>query len=1418
MKKLVFFILSQLLLVSIYSQDPQNHFNRITEPHGLADYSIDCILQDRAGLIWFGGYHGLYQYNGYNIRFFKDLPGCEETISFRRVFSICEDSLGLLWIISEAGITVFDPEKERSKQIYMFVQDSSFSLLTDLMDIICDHRGIIWASIPAGLVKISIIASFKKTVSKDIVFKYKIDQIFQTDKIHLSSNISAPENRVSCVYEDDRRNIWVGCVKGLYVLRNTDHHFTRVDNKQARVSDPGLSDISDILQVDDDSYWIASADGLYLLSNVKQALGKHVPETELLKFAKKNIRDGQFGYTLFVDRKRNFIVGTNKELFHIKKDQNTGDYKFESQYSNFWEPGEKKTDKLIKSIFEDRSGQIWIGHIYFGIITFRLEQKFTSFNDLVSKDFLSSDINPIFIDVLKNKWVGSWGGGLYKIQSKDNGIKHYDFGLPWDNINCMTETSPGYFWIGSCGGILEFNMLTGKHRDPLPEGRTADILRKSAIREILKDGDQIYIASMCGLFVYSISGRKLYHHVFNKNDSAWDFFNAAESLLKMRNGEIWTTTALQGINKIKFNPETGALSLIPVVSIKSLKEKDIDLTYYGRIHEDSKGKLWIVCKSGLHSFDLKTGAITTHRLSEKSEFPEAWSVIEDDNRNLWIGTHIGLCRFNMETGKVRIFGKDDGIPIVSHGTNSVFKDKGGRLYFGGVGGFYSFHPESLKTNNYIPSVIITDFKLFNKSVRVDTTKNAVLTKNISYTRSIKLKHNQNDFSFEFAALDYSQPLRNKYSYRLVGFQNEWIETDATNRVANYTNLDPGSYTFRVKGSNNDDIWNEAGTSVAIIIHKPWWYTSVALLVYIAVLLGAIGGFIRWRLWRIEKEKMVLEYQVEERTKQIEEQKEEILSQRDMLEHQNQQIIELDEIKNRFFTNISHEFRTPLSLIQSPVEEMLNDPRRNEKERRKLNMVQRHARRLLNLVNQLLDISKIDGSNMKLELVEADVMKHLSAIAGSFSSLAETKSIGYHLNFSKEELKTWFDWDKIEKIAINLLSNAFKYTPEGGEIIFNARYKKVNDPVIPLVLDFSVTDTGTGIPEDSLKKIFDRFYQVESSLKREVGGTGIGLSLSRDLAILMHGNISVNSELCKGSTFIVEVPLGKSHLNEPEFILLKNLPGSGIFVPEVYEQIDAVTSHQENLLNIEKPVILIVEDNRDIRMQLIDNLNLEYTLVEAVDGIAGLKKATEMIPDLILTDLMMPRMDGIMFCNKLKNDERTSHIPIIMLTAKVTLENKITGFQTGADDYISKPFNMAEIKARVSNLIEQRKRLRERFSREIILEPGDISITPIDEQFLKKAIIIVEKHLSDENFDLPGFSDDMNMSRSTLFRKLHALTDQSPTEFIRTIRLKRAANLLKQNFGNVTQVSMEVGFNNLSYFNRSFKKHFGVSPLQYVKTN
>jgi signal transduction histidine kinase/DNA-binding response OmpR family regulator len=707
--------------------------------------------------------------------------------------------------------------------------------------------------------------------------------------------------------------------------------------------------------------------------------------------------------------------------------------------------------------------------------------------------------------------------------------------------------------------------------------------------------------------------------------------------------------------------------------------------------------------------------------------------------------------------------------------------------------------------------------LCNSSINADSTKAIFQRNNLTNVSIIGLPYNLNDLSFEISAFDFNLPLKNKYALKLKENQDQWINTDAKNRVASFTHLNPGTYTFWVKSLNNNDVCNDESMLLTIIINDPWWGTTQLWQIYLMFFIGIIGGYIYLRRWQLKKEKLQLERLVNLRIRQIEKQKEEILTQRDILEEQNQHIAEQEQLKSRFFANVSHEFRTPLSLIQSPVEELLDDPKHFGKERRKLDMVQRNVRRLLHLVNQLLDISRLDASKMKLELVEADVIKHFQVIAGAFTSLAETKSIFYTCSFPVNEKKYWFDPDKLEKIACNLLSNAFKFTPEGGEINFTVLLINGSADLTDPYLEFSVKDNGPGIPAHSLEKIFDRFYQVEESLKKEGGGTGIGLSLARDIVKLLHGDIRVESTPGKGSTFTVLLPMGKNHLKEPEFILLKEVPETIDFLQDVQISEEGFNQIEEGKNRDNKPIILIVEDNRDIRMQLADNFNRDYNILEAIDGVAGLKKSKEIIPDLVITDLMMPRMDGAQLCEELKKDERTSHVPIIMLTAKVTLEDKISGYQAGADDYISKPFHMSELKARVSNLIELRRKLRERFCREVTLEPSEISITPLDEKFLNRAIEVVEKHFADENFGLSEFLSAMNITHSTLFRKLQALTNQSPTEFIRTIRLKRAASLLKQQFGNVTQVSLEVGFNNLSYFNRSFKKLFGVSPLEYAKT-
>lgn len=539
-----------------------------------------------------------------------------------------------------------------------------------------------------------------------------------------------------------------------------------------------------------------------------------------------------------------------------------------------------------------------------------------------------------------------------------------------------------------------------------------------------------------------------------------------------------------------------------------------------------------------------------------------------------------------------------------------------------------------------------------------------------------------------------------------------------------------------------------------------------------------------------------------------------------LESKNVKIMEMDQMKTRFFSNVSHEFRTPLTLIISPLEDLMVDRNLESNKKDQLEMMHRNALRLLGLVNQLLDLSKIDAGSMKLNITYYNLNKVLRLIARSFITLAERKKIRYNLQIPDEVVNCYFDRDKVEKILLNLLSNAFKYTPEKGEITCSATYKTGKKEGDAQYLEMMVKDTGPGIPAEQLDKIFDRFYQVDDGWKKETSGTGIGLSLTKELTTLQHGEIKVESSPQKGSCFLVKLPVGKEHLQEHEYVISESEETGGQSIIIKCSLSDNRPDDTANTYEIngsgDRPVVLVVDDNQDIRNHIRESLNKDFNVTEASNGKEGLEKALNVIPDMVVTDLMMPETDGLELCKKMKTDERTSHIPIIMLTAKAEVEDKIEGLETGADDYITKPFNKKELITRIKNLIEQRNNLREKYANQISLEPHQDAVKSVDEKFLGHACTIIETNIGDCNFDVNSFCTEMGMSRMQLFRKLKALLNQTPNELIRNLRLQRAVNLMKQNFGNVAEITFEVGFNNLSYFAKCFKDKYGLLPSEYQK--
>jgi DNA-binding response OmpR family regulator len=481
-------------------------------------------------------------------------------------------------------------------------------------------------------------------------------------------------------------------------------------------------------------------------------------------------------------------------------------------------------------------------------------------------------------------------------------------------------------------------------------------------------------------------------------------------------------------------------------------------------------------------------------------------------------------------------------------------------------------------------------------------------------------------------------------------------------------------------------------------------------------------------------------------------------------------------------------------------------------------MERNVKRMLNLINQLLDLSKLDAGKLKIELSQSDVIRHLRIIALSFTSLAEKKNIHYTIHFPEEKFVTYFDADKMDKILANLIGNALKYTDDGGSVSVNVGIDrrmggKRRDNEGQDFLQIEVRDTGKGIPEDELSRIFNRFYQVGGKDESERVGTGIGLSLTKELIDLMQGDISVESKVNLGTRFYISIPLGTSHLDAADYVLVEE---PAAFEKSVEETVEMHHKDQPSQVGDDRQIILTVEDNEDIRTHITDNMP-EYNVMEAADGVAGLQIATEQLPDLVITDLMMPKMDGVELCAKLKTDERTSHIPVIMLTAKTSVEDRIEGLETGADDYLTKPFNIKELRVRVKNLIKQRQKLRERFRKELMLEPREIAVTSADERFIQQTLEIIEKNISDQEFSVEQLGSDLAMSRMQLFRKIKALTDQSPSEYIRTIRLKRAAHLIKSKFGNLAEITYEVGFNHPSYFAKCFRELYGVAPSEYDKS-
>ena len=1315
---------------SVRAQHTNFVFQHFSAGEGLSSVAVRCIYQDSVGYLWFGTLGGIDRYDGYSFTTYKHDP--DDTASLVNAFvnTLCEDRAGNLWVGTYAGLDRLDRASGTFTHYLPHPSDLNSDQGNFVNSIHEDRDGLLWIGTNDGL-KVFDRSNGKFTCFRD-------------DSTDPGGGV---DNSIQAICEDRAGLLWIGTRRGLNRFDKESEKFIHYwhDFNHLNHTDKWISsiyeDASGIL-------WLGGSAGLVAFDQRAGTFTQYAHDPKDPRSLSSNEVT-----SISEDKAGQLWVGTKLHGVNVF-DRRTKSFNHYGHSDK--DPGSLSSNGTW-SVYCERSGTIWVSTPDKGINKLnRAKPPFTSypyddqapltefpqvFADNVDRIWvhasnewkkfdprtatflrqpLDKDSYPLFDDRAGNLWIGKDSGGLDKRDYRGHTTSVHDpAGLRFRQVvYCFIETRDGSFWLGTTdGGLYAVDPAT------------------NSVKRVQEGGSEI------------------------------------QNILEDSYGLLWIGTWNDGLLCYDPRKETVVRYRYDPRNPSSLSA-NVVLTVY----EDKTGTLWVGA-NGLDRFDRATGTFTHFTAKDGLPGDPVGKIMEDDHGNLWLGTGKGISKFDPRKISFKNYDVSYGLADNAIRIQSGCKTKNGEMYFGGKG-LTRFHPDSIRDNLYVPPIVITQFRLFEKPV--------------PFTKEVNLSYRNNFISFDFSALSYLSPENNQYAYRMEGIDSGWVYA-GTRRYASYPHLTPGEYVFRVKGSNNDGLWNEEGTSVAITISPPFWNTWWAYATYVLIILILLYGL---RRYEMNRQRFKFNYELERVG--------------------SAKLKELDTLKSRFFANISHEFRTPLTLILGPIEKWRAKTVGDDLQK-DLGMMERNAHRLLRLINQLLDLSKIEAGGMKLQAAREDIVPFIKGITQSFQSSAGRRSIALRMEIGEEKIDEYFDHDKVEKILTNLLSNAFKFTREGGEVKVCVR-RAGGSPSVPAengCIDISVADTGIGISQEELPRVFDRFYQVDSSQTRGQEGSGIGLALTKELVEAYHGTISVTSEVGKGTEFTVRLPASKAQFTPEEIVDA----GTTLQPPAGKEDV-ASFAESESIARVvvddtsqEKALVLIVEDNPDVRAYVRDCLGAEYRILEARDGHEGVAYARESIPDLIISDVMMPQMDGNELCRTLKLDEKTSHVPVVLLTAKAGQENKIEGLETGADDFLVKPFDARELRVRVSNLIELRRKLRKRFSVGQVLKPGEITVTSIDDAFLKKVVDIVERKLGEEDFSIEDFASEVGMSRSQLLRKLTALTGLSPTYFLRYMRLHRAKDLLVKNSGTVSEIAYAVGFSGVSYFTKCFREQFGVLPSE-----
>ena len=1059
-------------------------------------------------------------------------------------------------------------------------------------------------------------------------------------------------------------------------------------------------------------------------------------------------------------------------------------------------------DDNVKYVFEDSQGNLWLA-LNNGISRIEYASPISFFDN-------RHDLPGLVLSVVRhgpNLYAGTTSG-LYSLGPDGKfrlitGIT----GMCWDLLavghSILAASSDGIFQVQNNAKRMVLDA-------------PSYVLHRSR-----KDSNRVWVGTRWGLTsVYSDLSNGSQQHRWNHEKDFDTISQEIRTIIEDPDGSLWLGTFTRGVLKVDFSGSMNQPMVRCYNTAHGLPQGEVNVF-------KGAGHVMFATSKGVFRFDEKNNVfIPDYTLGNQfaGGVGDVFRIAEDKNKNIW---------FHSRSKNFQAIYQSNGSYTINHvpflripdaQVNFIYPDPpGDATWFASHKGLFRYDT-GIKKDYHQP------FHTYIRRVWVDKKPAFEGYKKETETGGLSpvIEHENRNLRVEFAAPFFEAEAKTRYQYLLEGYDKDRSEWTSETKK-DYTNLDAGMYTFRVRAKNVYEHISEEYIFQFRVL-PPWYQTGWAYLIYTLISFMGIYLIVKWRSWKLVQEKRRLEQTVKERTK-------EVYEKNILLEEQSEKLKEMDRVKSRFFANISHEFRTPLTLIMGPLEQRL--PGCQDKEQKEeMQMMLRNSQRLLTLINQLLDLSKLDSGKMVLHAALQNVVPFLKGLLGSFESLAVQKKLELKFYAREEDIFLYYDTEKLEKVFSNLLSNACKFTPAGGQISINVKripqdQSQAYDERFPGgYLEISVRDTGIGIARDQLAQIFDRFYQAEKSPGHQYEGTGIGLSLVKELVELHHGTINAHSQEGEGTEFMIRLPLGESHLKPEEIVEPYNAAGIGenhMPAGEMAAIWEVKTEHEEvpgegkeptkESIKIEteieeKPVILVVEDNADVRRYIRGPLNQLYCVVEAADGREGIEKAKETIPDLIISDVMMPQMDGFELCKVLKQDVKTSHIPIILLTAKASEASVIEGLETGADDYITKPFNIKIMLTRIKNLIDLRRQLQEKIQREMVLRPTEIAVSSVDQEFMKELKEVIEKNLSGEEFGVDELAGALYMGRATLNRKIRALTGESTNQFIQSYRLKRAAQLLKANFGNVTEVSFEVGFSSSAYFTKCFKEKFHQLPHDY----